>query len=125
MLLQVILPNLRLAYNWERNANRNVLTHVSPPLWAHCVILSQTSLLTCFSSGGSLLHSLPSILVISGKGTSGRSARSCSRLSFMKRTYPVRGALGALLSFIGFFLFLPLVQLPRRGFCQKTKTNMF
>lgn len=72
--------------------------------------------LTCFSSGGSLLHSLPSILVISGKGTSGLSALSCSRRSFINRTYPVNGALGALLSFIGFFLFLPLVQLVLRGF---------
>lgn len=75
--------------------------------------------LTCFSSGGSLLHSFPSILVISGKGTSGLSALSCSRRSFMKRTYPVNGALGALLSFSGFFLLLPLVQLLLRGFCQK------
>lgn len=55
-------------------------------LYAWSVTVPESSSQTCFSSGGSLLHSLPNILVISGKGTSGRSARSCSRLSFMKRT---------------------------------------
>lgn len=76
---------------------------------------------TCFSSGGSLLHSLPNILVISGNGTSGLFARSCSRRSFMNRTYPVRGDLGALLSRRGFFLFLPLDQPPRLLLCYKIK----
>lgn len=58
----------------------------SSQLHALSALLPESSSQTCFSSGGSLLHSLPNILVISGKGTSGRSARSCSRLSFMKRT---------------------------------------
>lgn len=79
--------------------------------------------ITCFSSGGSLLHSLPNILVISGKGTSGLFARSCSRRSFMKRTYPVRGDFGALLSRRGFFRFLPLDHPPRLLLCYKTEQN--
>lgn len=82
---------------------------------------SGIGVITCFSSGGSLLHSLPNILVISGNGTSGLFARSCSRRSFMNRTYPVRGDLGALLSRRGFFLFLPLDQPPRLLLCYKTK----
>lgn len=41
---------------------------------------------TCFSAGCSLLHSAPSILVISGKGRSGWRVRICSRRSFRKRT---------------------------------------
>lgn len=55
--------------------------------------------------------------MISGKGTSGLFARSCSLRSFMNRTYPVRGDFGALLSLRGFFLFLPLAQPPRLVLC--------
>lgn len=89
---------------------------------------------TCFLSAGSWFHSAAKTLVISANSILGFSARNCSRLSFKNRMYPVInrlrifrldasrrrtnglivfyapewGGLGAVLSRIHFFRFLPL-----------------